>query len=548
MSATAAQRMHRFRSPKTVIGRFVAKRTMRSAAIWAVAFGLIVASKAAGYAAAYPTLAARTKLATSFSNNVGLEALFGVPHHIQTVSGFAVWNTLGVIALIGSVWAFLLATKTFRGEEDAGRLELLLTGQTTAARAAANMLTGIGVSLVVLYIIAASIFIAVGSLHTVHFGVSAALFFGLAVVSGATMFMSIGALTSQLMPTRSRAASLAALIFGVSFLLRAMADTSTAHWVLNLTPLGWIERLQPLNGSHSIWLLPIFGLALICCTATVILAARRDLGASTFADKDSAAPHVRLLSKPLPLAVRLTRRSSISWVIAIGLVATFFGLLTNSAAQAFSDAGGARHVLRNIAHAAQQTGAKTFLGIVFFILMTLTMVYVANAIGAVREEEAAGYLDNLLVRPVNRVKWLIGRITILIGIVVLIAAVTTLGAWAGTASQHTNVPYHTLLMAGSNLLAPAVLIAGIGIAALGIIPRLTTLIAYTVIAWSFLIQILSSGLNLSHWVLDTSIFQHVALAPAVNPDWSSAAALVGIGILLSLIGITAFNRRDLAAE
>lgn len=540
--------MQLFRSPGTVVGRFVARRTMRSAAMWAVIFGIIVTAKSIGYASAYPTLASRLKVAASFAANPGVVALLGIPHHIEIVASGAAWNTVGAITLIGSIWAFLLATKTFRGEEDAGRWELLLSGQTTAARGAANTLGGLAASLTLLYVLLAAVFAAVGSYHKIDFGPQPALFFALAAVSGPAMFLSIGALVSQLMPTRSRAASLAAVVFGVSFLLRAMADTTSAHWLLNATPLGWVERLQPLYHSQPVWLLPIGGLVILCCGLTIFLASRRDLGDSIVADKDSAEPRTKLLNTPLGFGLRLTRPASLGWLAGLTLVSIFFGVLTKSVTQVLGSSTGAGKAIGKLVHAAQTFGAQTFLGIIFFLLMTLTMVFVANSVGAMREEEASGYLDNLLVRPISRQRWFWGRIALLSAVIVAIGLVTSLAVWLGMALLRSTIPLHSLLLAGANLLAPALLLGGIGIAALGLTPRLTTVIAFSAIAWSFLVQLLSSGLNLNHWILDTSILNHVALAPAVNPNWQSAGILAGLGVVLSLIGALAFNRRDLQAE
>ena len=43
-----------------------------------------------------------------------------------------------ILSVIGGVWALLTATRLLRGEEEEGRWELLLTGQTTRLRAAAS--------------------------------------------------------------------------------------------------------------------------------------------------------------------------------------------------------------------------------------------------------------------------------------------------------------------------------------------------------------------------------------------------------------------------
>ena len=196
--ATHQFQLKKFRSPRTVIARFIARRSLCSAVLWGYVFGAYVASKTVGYAKAYPTAEARAKIAHNFGSSSGLDALLGVPHHLETITGYAAWVSLGVVTIIGAIWALLLATKYFRGEEDSGRSEILLAGQTTAPRAAGNILLGLGASFLTLYAVTAVVFVVIGQLHSIGFGVGSALFFALASVSGAALFLAIGAFTSQL--------------------------------------------------------------------------------------------------------------------------------------------------------------------------------------------------------------------------------------------------------------------------------------------------------------------------------------------------------------
>jgi ABC-2 type transport system permease protein len=548
-AAAPAVQFKRYRSPGAVIGRFVARRSLRSAVFWAFIFGVYTAQKTGAYATAYATPAARAKIAASFSNNVGLNALLGQPHHINTVLGYSSWTTSATVMIVGGIWAFLLATKYFRGEEEAGRAEILLAGQTTARGAAFNILAGFGSALLTLYAITAVAFIAIGRIHSIGFGTGSALFYAVASVSAAALFLAVGALSSQLMPTRSRASSLAAIVFGVCFLVRAMADTTSLHWLLDISPLGWVENLQPLVGSQWVWLVPIAVTTAVLCLLTVWLAGRRDLGDSIVADNDSAEPHTALLNAPLPAAVRLTRSASVSWLVAIGLAGAFYGLLTKAAAQAFSQIGGFQKVLNRLEQTSLRlTASKLYLGIVFLMLMALSMAYVASAIGRVREDEAQGYVDNFLVRPVGRLSWLWGRIMLIAVVIVVICLAGGLGTWAGQASQHSGVPFGNLMLAGLNMIAPAVFTLGAGVLALGLRPRLTTLVAYGVLGWSFIISLASSGATLNHWLLDTSLLHQIALAPATNPNWTTNLNMIGLGALLALIGSLVFNSRDLQPE
>ena len=45
--------------------------------------------------------------------------------------------------MLGAVWALLVATRLTRGEEDAGRWELLLAGGTTRGRALSLVMAGL---------------------------------------------------------------------------------------------------------------------------------------------------------------------------------------------------------------------------------------------------------------------------------------------------------------------------------------------------------------------------------------------------------------------
>jgi ABC-2 type transport system permease protein len=548
LATTVVKAQKKYHSPQTVIGRFVARRTFRSASVWALIFGIYVAAKAIGYVKAYPTVLARQKLAATFSNNIGIKIILGPVHNAATIAGYVTWNTLAVMVIIGSIWAYLLATKMFRGEEEAGRSELLLAGQTTPRRAAVNIMAGLTASLAVFYVIMAVAFTLVGKYHDVNISVASALFFALVVISGVFVFLMVGALASQLMPTRSRAAAVATAIFGISYVLKAIGDVTSAHWALYITPLGWVEKVQPLTNNQPLWLLPIFGLALVLSGLTVYYAGKRDLGASIFADRDTAKPHTRLLNSTIGLALRLTRTTTISWLAAIGVMSIIYGSLTKSVAQAFEQSTNAKNILNKLSHQGHLPGVLAFLGVVFLLQMTVMMCYAASSSSAIRRDEAEGYLDNLLVQPVSRWRWISGRIGLIVGVIILGGIIAGAAAWLGALGQNDGVSFGTYIQAGVNVIPPVLFILGVGIFTFGIKPRLTSFLTYGLIAWSFMIDMLSSGINLNHWIVDTSILNHMAFAPAASPNWSVNLIMIGIALVLSAIGIIGFLKRDLAAE
>lgn len=537
-----------FGSPKTVLSRFITKNTLRSGVLWAITFGIYIASKAIGSASLYPSEVARHKFSESLTNNPGIEFLLGRAPHSSTIAAFTAWNTLNIVVTIGAIWSILLSTKYFRGEEDSGRMELFLVGQTTQRTAIINTFAGLGASLGVFYVVLTTIVALTGNLHGVDFNLRSAAFFALAVTSGVALFITIGALASQLMASRSRAASVAASIMGVSFLGRAIGDITGDHLVLDINPLGWIENLQPLSNSQPLWLIPIFSLTLALAAIAIYLGAKRDIQSSIFADKTVSKPHFKLLNSPLGAALRTTRTSIVGWLVAITIAAFLYGLMAKSTIQEIDQSKSTEKVLLRLAHQSQTTDARAFLGAVLLLQMVLIMTYAASSISAVRRDEADGELDNFLVRPISRVRWLLGRLLIIATTIVLAGFLTTIGIWLGVAHQHIDVPFITLLTASINAIVPGIFTLSMGIFSLGIRPRFTSIVVFGTLGWSFLVEMIGSGIKLDHWILDTSIFHHLSLAPATAPKWSVDLIVVILFVVLTVIGTFTFVHRDLMSE
>ena len=90
--------------------------------------------------------------------------------------------------------------------------------------------------------------VASGSTSRVGIGAGDSLFFATAVVSAAAVFMAVGLLVGQLTATRHDANVLGAAVLAGSYLVRMAADSDSGlTWLRWLSPLGWIEELDPLT-------------------------------------------------------------------------------------------------------------------------------------------------------------------------------------------------------------------------------------------------------------------------------------------------------------
>jgi polyether ionophore transport system permease protein len=520
-----------------------ARRAARSSLGWGAVFGLFVVSSVTNFTTTAKTPAARAQLAASLG--AGFRALFGTSRQLDTVAGFTAWRSVGVCSLIGAVWALLLATRTLRGEEQAGRWELLLAGQTTRRGAATQAMAGLGAGLLWLWAVTAAAAVAIGATDQARFSLTASLFLATAMVASAGVFLAVGALASQLTSTRRHANALGAGVLGACFLLRMVADSDARiQWLRWASPLGWIEELHPLTGSRALALVPLVALTTGVAASAAGLAGRRDLGASTVPAGDSAPARTRLLGSPIGLALRLGQGVIIGWAAALAIGGLVGGLVAQSVSTAVNGASSINQAITRLG--GHQSGAATYLGIVFPIGAALVAFAAAGQLAATRDDEAEGYADHLLVRPVSRVRWLTGRLAVSAGLVLVASLVFGLAAWAGAATQHSGIGWWQMIQAGSNIAPPSLCILGLGTLVYGLWPRLATMVGYGLVAWSFLVQLIGTVVTTNRFLLDTSVLHHVTPAPAADPNWTSAGWLVALGLAAATAGIAAFQRRDLA--
>jgi ABC-2 type transport system permease protein len=531
------------RYPGSVLARQVARRAARSGALWGLIFGIFIIFQTHAYTSTYKTQASRNQLARAYGSNTAMNALLGSERAVNTVAGFADWRFVGILSVLGSIWGLLLSTRLMRGEEEAGRYDLLLAGQTTRRRAAGQALAGLGAGFLALFVLTALGTVVTGRSPSAGFSLGQCLYFAVTLVAAAAMFLAIGALASQLASTRRRAAAMAGVVFGLAYALRMVADTNQGlHWLVWLSPLGWVEESRPLTNPNPVALLPVLVLLIAVIAVTLRLAGARDAGAASWPGRDSSQPHLALLGGSAGLAVRLMRPVALGWLFTVAVFAVLIGTTAESSAK---DATGSQGISQAIGRLGGHGSiVADDLGLTFLILALLIALISAGQITAMRTEEADGYLENLLVRPVSRTSWFAGRLGLSSLLVLTAGLLAGVGAWVGAASQHSGVGFGSLVTAGLNVVPPGLFLLGLGALVLGAWPRRTSTVVYGYLAWSFLIEFAGGVVHTSHWLLDTSVFFHMIPAPATSPDWSSMAVITGLGILGAVLGGVLLCRRD----
>ncbi|HEU4354642.1 MAG TPA: ABC transporter permease subunit [Actinomycetota bacterium] len=543
----------RWRRPRDVYGErrasrvvavATARRAARQGALWGLVFGATIATSASAYAGLFPSAASRAEMARSFEDNAAWAALFGPLRRLDTVAGYTAYKSGMTVVILGAIWGLLIATRSLRGEEDAGRWELFLSGRTTRGLAAVQAAIGLGAGFVALWVRTAVLTAGVGASADVGIAAGSALFFVTALLAPAAMFMAIGMFVGQIAATRRDANLIGGGVLAASYLIRMAADSDPGlTWLRWASPLGWVEEMHPLTGSTPVGFVPAVVLVAVLVVVSIRIAAERDLGASALASRDTSRPRTFLLGGQAGLTVRLTRPVIAAWILALVVCGLVFGLVAQAAGTAIHGAEGLEEAIQRLG--ATTSGAASYLGFVFVVAAGLMAVAVAGQVAATRNEEAAGHLDNLLVRPVARWRWLTVRLAVALGLVVIASLLAGFAAWLGAVSQHADVSLGKLLQAGLNVVPPAVFVLGVGGLVFGLWPRAAIGVAYGLVVWSFIVESIAAAFDSNHWLRDTSPLTHIAPVPAADPNWAAAVWLVALGLLLAAAGVAAFGRRDL---
>jgi polyether ionophore transport system permease protein len=517
------------------------RRSLRDSRMRVLGFAYLFAAvsylQPVAYRHTYPSLEDRVRFAQSFAHNKAVVLFYGKAYDLLTVGGYSAWRVGGTLTIFAAVFGLLAAVRATRAEEDSGRAELVLAAVVGRATRYTASITAIAVGAAVLWL-AAFAGLLLGGLPG---GGSAYL--ALAVVSVVPVFAGAGALVSQFAPNRRMALELGGAMVAVSFLLRVIADTSSAGWLRWATPLGWAEELHPFTGARPVVLLLPLATAAVLLLAAARIEMTRDLGTGLLAPHDSAEPRMWLLSSPTAQALRAELGSLMVWLASVAALALVIGIVSKSV----SSLGISKQLERTL----EKLGAGSvltpigYIGFSFSFFALIVSLLAVSQVAAARHEESEQRLETLLSLPVSRRTWLGGRLELAAACCAIVGLGAGVFAWLGATAEGVSISLPRMLEAGLNCLPVALLVLGLAALAYALLPRAGTAIGYGLVVVAYLWQLFGSLLGAPRWLVDATPFAHVGAVPAQPFRVAAALVMVAIGALAGLCAIGVFARRDL---
>jgi ABC-2 type transport system permease protein len=515
-----------------------ARLLRRSTLVLTLLFFAASLAVVAGYEGLYPAGTDRSQ-AVALGENPGFRALLGSGAGLDTAGGFTAWRFGGPAVIIVAVWSYLVTSRLLRGEEDAGRAELVWSGAVTGSTVVRS---------VMVVVAAASVVLAGGSgLGMVAGGapLDGSALTTASVAIGGFVFGALGIVASQVLPTRRAAALTCGGFVAGAFLIRAVANTREGlEWLRWGTPFGWSELVRPFGDRAAVPFVVAAAATALLGLVGAALARRRDLGGAIVSDRPSRSPRPAGLRSSLGFAGRQGLPRAVVWVVPLLVLTTTFGLLSRDVGEFFNSNETFVEIFERF-DVDPSVPVRAFLGFVVSTFAIVGVCFAVSEVGAAREEEASTRLDNLLTRAVTRRQWFAGRLLVTVAGVAALAIGLASGAGAGATWGGADVRIAEFTTVAVNAVPVAVFFLGIAAVVFATAPRATTGFGFGLVGTAFVWQIVGSAIRAPQWTLDLTPFAHVAPVPSRGANVGAGLVLATLGVAGCVLAVEIFARRDL---
>lgn len=518
---------------------FSLKREWVKIIAWLVGLAAFVFIGIFAYVELYSDAGEREMMAMIMSNPA-IEAIFGPVIGLGNYTIGAMYShTMTILILcLFAIMSILLVVSNTKTEEEEGILELLRAlpigrlSHTTVGLlllVVTNILIS-GVSVVVLYGVGDSSITLEGALLTgVMYG-SIGLFFG-----------AVALLMGQLSNSSRNTMIGSFALLGFVYILRIIGDTGyeILSWI---SPLGLLYRTEPFVENNWWPVILLTGATALIVILALTLQGKRDMGAGLIPEKSGTGQASAFLKTPFGFSMHLLKTPLIVWLVALVVIGITYGSVIGDV-EGMLD--GNEVIEQIIGSDSNGNMVDQFLGLIIGLMSILAAIPALQAFLRLKTEETSGRVDNILSGNFSRTKILMTFlfVSFLVSIIMQFAQLLAIG---GTAvAMDFDVSISNILEAGMIYL-PAIWISiGVGVFLYGWLPKLTSII-WGYLGFAFVVLYFADLIELPEWIMSLSAFYHIPQLPQESFSWGALLVMAGIAVVLSVLGVVGFKRRDIA--
>jgi len=516
---------------KHLLGLMV-RRDWLQLLFWALGLGLLTFLAAAAYGEMFATQEELLVMAQTMENPA-MVAMLG-PLQGDTLGALHAMNMLVFMGIFVGVMNIFLMARHTRGDEEAGRLELLRAlpvGSSSTLKSA--FVLAVAANAVLVGAIAKAQYFSGMETGVIGSGVvdlEGAVLMGAVLGAVGLVFAAVTAVFAQLSANNRLVLGWSFGFMGLVYVLRAVGDLHLS-WLNYLSPLGLLVETRVFVENRWWPVLALLGFSAVLLVLALRLQSKRDLGAGLLAQKAGKSQGGRLQRLPLGLAWALTKGTVVAWCISIFLLGLAYGSV-------FGDLESFISSNELFSQMFAGDGTAQFIGFIMEIMALIAAIPVLSIALKARSEERSERLEALAARKIPRYQLLggYGLIAFLAAPVVL--GVTAVGLFAASYFVMDDSIALGRFWSDAMSYVPALwFMLGFAVFLTGVLPRLT-IVSWLYLGYSFVAMYLGQLLNPPEIMVALTPFYHAVDAPIV---------LMLLSLLLLIGGFVGYGQRDLSS-
>lgn len=368
---------------------------------------------------------------------------------------------------------------------------------------------------------------------------------GVSIASMGIMFGFISLLLAQLANNSRSANFMSYGVYGFFYIIRMVTDVTDPDWTW-LSPVGWIQKTAVYTYDRWLPVILMLSLGIVCLLLSIRIVQTRDIDSGLLAARKGKAYAGKLLSSPLGLVLSIERNSILGWLVGGFVLGAAYG----SVFRTIGDIIGTNSTYRKILGVSQINEANRELILNFLNMLGIFFVAIAAISGLMiifrlKSDEKKRYLEILHSKSISKTRLALSYFGVGTIVSLLVFTVTLAGSFFignATLEQPIALTYFWESLAG--FLPATLFFVGIGIFFTGMFPKLNNAL-WIYLAASILVKMFGPLLNLSDEAANISPLGWIGKVPAETAEPSLVFILIGVFLILMILGIVGYNKRDL---
>ena len=494
--------------------------------------------------------------------------IFGEPAEVLTPGGYATWRLAIILPLVG-IWALLAGSRTLRGEEESGSLDLLLSLPRSRLHVAAAKLAALAVAVGLIGMLIGLMAFAGGLMAHAQIPLRAALGFGLNTALLAGVYGGCAVLASQFTTGRRTAAGVSGALLGLSMMMTSAGRAVPgAEWVGRLSPVYYFERSKPLVpsvGTDARAMAVLAVLSLLLTATGMVLFLRRDIG-GRIALHAGSPDELRTSATTIPIPGGWRFRSVLAqsaasmiatvttWSVALAVYTCGMTAIVQQAQRSLLELidNVARQNPMYAALIARFTGGRDAainaraLGAIFTLIAVVVSAFAVTLASRWAADEEEGQLDLVLATPCSRRHLILARFAAAMTGLIAVAATIFASAAVTASGLGFALDRSRLAEAAGGMVPVAIVVAAIGYLLAGWLRSSSVTGTLTALLLASLVVTLLGPLF--KWppiVMQLSLFEQYGtpMVDGLHP-WR-VAGLLAAAVLALAVATVRFERKDL---